>query len=82
MERDPRSYLWDMQEAANAIAEFTASMAVHRAVGKGLVHALRVTALAEHALEGLRSDDPAVKLRPALSQRILKTLFQAWSESI
>jgi hypothetical protein len=56
--------------------------AVHRAVGEGLVHALRATALAEHGLEGLRSDEPAVELRPALSQRILKTLFRARSEPI
>src|ERR1700693_1506301 len=54
--------------------------AVHRAVGKGLVHALRATALAEHGLERLRSEKPAVELRPALSQRILKTLFLARSE--
>ena len=26
MERDARSYLWDMREAADAIAEFTVSM--------------------------------------------------------
>ena len=26
MERDPRSYLWDMHEAANAIVRFTAAM--------------------------------------------------------
>src|SRR3954470_21553923 len=56
--------------------------AVHRAVGKGLVHALRATALAEHGLERLRSEEPAVELRPALSQRILETLFGTRSEPI
>src|SRR3954451_1107350 len=56
--------------------------AVHRAVGKGLVHALRATALAEHGLECLRSEKPAVKLHPALSQRILETLFRTGSEPI
>ena len=56
--------------------------AVHRAVGKGLVHALRAAAPAEHGLKRLRSEEPAVKLLPALSQRILKTLFRARSEPI
>src|SRR5580698_6750922 len=56
--------------------------AVHRPVGKSLVHALRATALAEHGLERLGSEKPAVELRPALSQRILKTLFRARSEPI
>src|SRR4051794_443397 len=56
--------------------------AVHRAVGKGFVHALRATALAEHGLKRLRSEEPAVKFLPALSQRILKTLFRARSEPI
>ena len=34
--------------------------------------ALRATVLAEHGLEGLRSDEPAVELRSALSQGILE----------
>ena len=51
-------------------------------MGNGLVHALRATAFAEHGPEGLRSDEPAVELGPALSQRILKTLFRARSEPI
>src|SRR5215472_1918981 len=56
--------------------------AIHRAVGKGVVHALRATALAEHSLKGLRPEEPAMELHPAPSQRILKTLFRARSEAI
>src|SRR5271155_4859966 len=43
------------------------SEAVHRAAGKVLVHALRATAFAEHGLERLRSEEPAVELGPTLS---------------
>ena len=38
--------------------------------------------MAEHGLEGLRSDEPAMELRPSLSQRILKSLFRSRPESI
>ena len=40
------------------------------------------SALAEHDLEGFRSDEPAMEFRPALSQKVLKTLLQARPEPV
>jgi hypothetical protein len=41
--------------------------AVHRVVGETLVRAVRTTILTEHRPKGLRAEEPAMQLPPALA---------------
>jgi uncharacterized protein with HEPN domain len=65
MERDARSYLWDMREAADAIAEFTVSMNASEYAESRIVRAAveRQFEIIGEALSQLAKLDPALAHR-------------------
>lgn len=62
MRRDPRTLLWDVREAADAIAAFTAGMDVDAYVGDALVRAAveRKFEIIGEALNRLSKEDPGL----------------------
>lgn len=65
MQRDPRAFLWDLREAAQAIQSFTAGLDVNGYVGNELVQAAveRKFEVIGEALNQLAKLDPAMAAR-------------------
>src|SRR5262252_1560826 len=55
---------------------------IHRTARIFIINTARAAALAEHCLEGARTDEPRVQLPPALAERIFETLLRPRSETV
>jgi uncharacterized protein with HEPN domain len=65
MRRDPRSFLWDIQQAGEAIADFTAGLDAETFVANDMIHTVveRKFEIIGEALSQLAKTDPLLAER-------------------